>query len=466
MRRMFATRGIPRRIVVAWAGAAGAAAIAAGVLVFGSGAPDADARIAGAPLMSDANHGGGAEHSPVGSIAPASEVAAFANLAETTPATLAKPKTLAATAVPAIDLDRVVRSGDDYVVTLGDGRRAVLTLDPGLQELAEKLLEESRAPRGAIVAMAPDGRILALAGRKTKQPNGSREGTFDWRIAADAWAPAASVFKLVTASALVNAGVDPDAKVCYHGGIRSVLEHNLRDDKRDSRCDSLGYGVAHSNNAILGKLAFQSLEPKALEAQARTLGWTDPLPATLAISGSVGGLVVPPGRDLEFAKTAAGFSSDAKLSVVGGAIVAATFAGDGEQPMPRLVASIDGRAIAAAPARRALSTETARAIARMMVATCDAGSASKSFGRGADKIRVAGKTGTLARTEPFFMEHSWFVGYAPATKPEIIVSVLFGNSENWRLRGHEAARRLIDHVVRPGRDKRRVSRRDATRSRS
>ena len=75
------------------------------------------------------------------------------------------------------------------------------------------------------------------------------------------WAPAASVFKLVTASALVAAGVDPSDKICYHGGIRSVRESNLRDNKRDSRCESLTYGVAHSNNAILGKLAFQKLEP-------------------------------------------------------------------------------------------------------------------------------------------------------------------------------------------------------------
>ena len=472
MRRMFATPRLPRRILLAGAGAALVALASIGAI--GAGSSDADARIPGDPL-----------------VAPPSELAAFANLAET--ATIvtggtAKPMPMPSTseaktpdvgtlpaspvgrgaAPPAasIDLDRVARSGDDYVVTLADGRRAVLTLDPALQELAEQLLEQARAPRGAIVAMAPDGRILALAGRRTKEPTGSREGTFDWRLAADAWAPAASVFKLVTASALVDAGVDPDGKVCYHGGVRSVLDHNLRDDKRDSRCESLGYGVAHSNNAILGKLAFQNLEPKALEAEARTFGWTDPLPATLALGGTIGALVVPAGRDLEFAKTAAGFSSDAKLSVVGGAIVAATFAGDGEQPMPRIVASIDGNAVASAPSRRVISAKTARTVARMMAETCDSGSAAKSFGR-SNTLRVAGKTGTLARTEPFFMEHSWFVGYAPATKPEIIVSVLFGNSESWRLRGHEAARRLIDRMVRPAaRDKHRASRRDATRSRS
>ena len=82
-----------------------------------------------------------------------------------------------------------------------------------------------------------------------------------------------------------------------------------------------------------------------------------------------------------------------------------------------------------------------------MLATCEFGSAARSFGRH-QAIRVAGKTGTLTRTDPFYMEHSWFVGYAPAEQPQIIVSVVLGNPESWHLRGHEAARRLIDRALR------------------
>ena len=70
---------------------------------------------------------------------------------------------------------------------------------------------------------------------------------------------------------------------------------------------------------------------------------------------------------------------------------------------------------------------------------------------------VAGEgetTGTLATDEPFYMENSWFVGYAPVEKPEIIVSVLLGNPESWHLRGHEAARMMIDRAMQrePDRD--------------
>ncbi|MDB4963812.1 MAG: penicillin-binding protein transpeptidase [Myxococcales bacterium] len=343
-----------------------------------------------------------------------------------------------------IDLDHIERVDDHYEAPLKDGRRAVLTLDPDLQPLAERLLNESRAPRGGIVVMAPDGRILALAGRRTEDTAGSRDGIFDWRLATDVWAPAASIFKLVTASALITAGVGKDEKVCFHGGVRSVSESNLIDTKRDSRCESLTFGVSHSNNAILGKLAYQKLVPEGLSGMARALGLEGALPGT-EVPGNAGVMTIPTSLDLSFAKTAAGFMNS-RLSVVGGALLGAAFATGGEQPIPRLLASIDGATQPAQKPRRVLPVSTARAVAQMMVATCDSGSAAKSF-RGNRDISVAGKTGTLSQREPFYMEHSWFVGFAPADKPQVIVSVLLGNPESWHLRGHEAARRLIDRAL-------------------
>jgi cell division protein FtsI/penicillin-binding protein 2 len=370
-----------------------------------------------------------------------------------------------------LDLDQIALTadGEHYEARLKDGRRAVLTLDPALQAMAERLLSEARAPRGAIVAMAPDGRILALAGRRSAPPatdarpaRAAQDAAFDWHLATEVWAPAASVFKLVTASALVAAGVDPSDKVCFHGGLRSVLESNLRDDKRDSRCESLLYGVAHSNNAIVGKLAFQKLGPTQLTRFAHDLGVADHLPGA-ELRGSAGAVDIPAVRDLNFAQAAAGFSGS-QLSAVGGALLAATFADDGEQPVPRLVASVDGVATPAPARRRAIASEVARAVGRMMLATCEFGSAARSFGKH-QPIRVAGKTGTLTRSEPFYMEHSWFVGYAPAEQPRIIVSVVLGNPENWHLRGHEAARRLIDRALAPatGREKNRTPKINSTR---
>ncbi|MGE0550456.1 MAG: penicillin-binding transpeptidase domain-containing protein [Kofleriaceae bacterium] len=426
---------------------AGAAVVSTGAALLSDDEPTA-ASLGGAPLTAPA---------PLTTPAPATLAAGASPPSPSAPPTPAPPQasapaTSAGVTRPiagALDLDRIERVGDHYEAPTANGRRAVLTLDPELQPLAEKLLDQSRAPRGAIVVMAPDGRVLALAGRRTEDPKGSRTGTFDWRIATESWGPAASIFKLVTASALVAAGTDPDGRVCFHGGLRSVMDSNLRDDKRDSRCESLSYGVAHSNNAILAKLAYQKLEPTMLDQAAKNFGIVAGAGGSLPgneLPGVVGISDLPAVKDLSYAKAAAGFSNTT-LSAAGGALIAATFATDGAQPIPRLIASIDGVIHHGSPARRTISAETARAVARMMVGTCDGGSAAKSFRGKAQRGRYAGKTGTLSRNTPFFMEHSWFVGFAPADKPEVVVSVVLGNPESWHLRGHEAARRLFDRAL-------------------
>lgn len=343
---------------------------------------------------------------------------------------------------PELRLDTMQRVGNHFEATTGDGQRATLTLDPVLQQTADQLLVESRAPRGAIVAMTPDGRILALSGRRSASPTGSRSGTFDWRLATEVWAPAASVFKLVTASALVAGGIDPDQKIRYHGGLRSITESNLRDSRRDNSSESLTYAIAHSNNAIVGKLAYLHLEPTELTALALRLM----TPVRSTFSGSLGEFSLPREKNLEFAQAAAGFNGS-RLSVLGGALLAATFAGEGNQPRPKLIDASETTFDKEAP-RRVLAPQVARAVGRMMVATCEFGSAAKSFRRRQKhRMDVAGKTGTLTTRTPFYMEHSWFVGYAPADQPQIVVAVLLSNPESWHLRGHEAARRLIDKAI-------------------
>jgi len=45
------------------------------------------------------------------------------------------------------------------------------------------------------------------------------------------------------------------------------------------------------------------------------------------------------------------------------------------------------------------------------------------------------------------------VGFAPADQPQIVVSVLLGNPESWHLRGHEAAKRMIERAIRRAEDR-------------
>jgi len=267
------------------------------------------------------------------------------------------------------------------------------------------------------------------------------------------WAPAASIFKLVTATALVEHGVSPDTRVCYHDGVHSVEESNLRSNPRlDRACNSLAFALAKSQNAIVARLAHDHLDEKSLAAEARALGFGVQLPFALPVEPSTAHV---PDGGLAFARTAAGFWNTT-LSPLHGAYLAATLARGGVTPPLRLIDRVvdrDGNAVRvqAAPERRVVGEAAARAVGRMMVGTTEFGTARFGF---RDKrtnrpllpgIAVAGKTGSLDRRDPAapHLSYSWFVGYAPAERPEVAVAVLLGNGADWHVKAHQVAREVL-----------------------
>ena len=115
-----------------------------------------------------------------------------------------------------------------------------LTLDPELQEQAEKLLVEARAPRGAIVAMAPDGRILALAGSPHRRAQG-RQGRHvrlaprDRRVGAGRVACSSSSPR---ARSSRPASI-PTTRSATTAAFARSIESNLRDTSATRNCETL-----------------------------------------------------------------------------------------------------------------------------------------------------------------------------------------------------------------------------------
>jgi penicillin-binding protein A len=344
---------------------------------------------------------------------------------------------------------RVRKDAGGYVDVRPDGSRAELTLDPALQSRVEKLLRAHPTPYAAAVVLSvEDGRVLAMAGRSSREPDMSAA-----ELVTRPWAPAASIFKLVTATALVEHGVSPETRVCYHDGVHSVEESNLRSNARlDRACNSLAFALAKSQNAIVARLAHDHLDEKSLSAAARALGFGAPLPFALPVEPSQAH--VPEGG-LPFARTAAGFWNTT-LSPLHGAWLAATLARGGVTPPLRIIDRIvgsDGRAVRppAAPERRVVPEAAARAVGRMMVGTTEFGTARLGFrDRRTNRpllpgIAVAGKTGSLDRRDPAepYLSYSWFVGYAPAERPEVAIAVLLGNGADWHVKAHQVAREVL-----------------------
>jgi cell division protein FtsI/penicillin-binding protein 2 len=367
--------------------------------------------------------------------------------AETTAAAVASGHDAAA---PGLRAETIRLAGRRYVAELADGGRAELTLDPRLQQSTENVLRAFQIPfGGAVVVSIPDGRVLALVGQSAADP---RLGPAE--LALRPWAPAASVFKVISAAALVENGVMGSTRTCYHGGVSSILADNLVDlPAIDRRCDTLAFGLGKSQNAIIAKLATRHLTAGQLARVGRSFGFEEAIPFELPIEPSH---LDVPSDGLEFARTAAGFWHST-LSPMHGALLAAAIANRGEMPAPMLVdraVDRDGRRIAppvAAP-RHVVDAAAAREVGRMMELTTRIGTAKGTFrdkrGRRLLPVEVAGKTGTLsAETDHGYVGYSWFVGYAPAEHPTIAFAVVLGNNPNWRIKATYVGRHIVSEYL-------------------
>jgi cell division protein FtsI/penicillin-binding protein 2 len=319
-----------------------------------------------------------------------------------------------------------------YVAPYGEGR-AVLTLIPALQAKLERYLMDYRVPWGVTVLMEPTtGRILALAEYSERNPRGRG-------FAFKAMAPAASVFKIVTAAALLGRGIPADQQVCFHGGRHGLNVGLLEDNPRlDQDCLGLSDALGQSANVVFAKLADRELTSDLLVAEAERFLFNTPIPFVRPVEVSTARI---PSDRFPFANTAAGFGA-VKLSPLHGAVLTATIANWGLFVPPDMIASVEGVDRPELPQpRRLFSEETAEALADMMGVTCTEGTAAPYFPPSEilRKIPIAGKTGTLADKGRQFREYTWFVGFAPANQPKIVVATLVINHKAWKVRAATVA---------------------------
>jgi peptidoglycan glycosyltransferase len=84
------------------------------------------------------------------------------------------------------------------------------------------------------------------------------------------------------------------------------------------------------------------------------------------------------------------------------------------------------RQVVPGPAGQVISPSTAKALTTMLVGAV-AGPGAFAFGAKIPGVDVAGKTGT-AENRPGEAPHGWFVGYAPAAAPTVVVAVIVENT--------------------------------------
>lgn len=340
-------------------------------------------------------------------------------------------------ALGAISLDEQAGS---YTATWGRGK-ATLTLEADLMRPLVEDLRLGRPQWGATVILdVRSGKILALAEHSEREPG----------VPGAALRPlgkAASVFKIVTAAALVRAGVPLSTEACGSGGKTRLKPRNL--EEGGGRCVRFEDALPYSANVAMAKLAAQHLAPAALVEEARRWGFGRPLSVDLDVAPSLA--QVPVDDAFSFATTAAGFG-EVRLSAVHGAVLAAVAGTGGLLVPPRIIERVDGE-VAPEPRapERILTEEQAQVLQAMLAATVSRGTAFSAFhgrrtpyGKAAlIDVPVAGKTGSLTDREAD-LDVTWFVGTAPAHDPKIAIATVIINDEwIWHVRALDVATRAV-----------------------
>ena len=344
--------------------------------------------------------------------------------------------------LPRVDMRRA-KVVDGRVTAPTTQGTAVLTLDAQLQQDVETLLRRARAPESAAVVLdVRTGRVLAWA---TIDPAGRD-------LVSEPYAPPASLFKVVTAAALLErSNARPSTRQCYVGGERSVSLSYLRANGADgARCSTFSSALGYSRNMVMAGLAVRFLEASDVLTTADKLGINGHVPIDVAVGS--GSCRVPTSKE-GLARAAAGFGRG-RLTTLEAAYMMAVVARNGERPKIELVDHLltsDGRRQSgpapAGPTGRALRTSTAASLARMLEVTVREGTAARAF-RDASGQRYlghfggAGKTGTLARGKPTRL-FSWYAGFAPARNPQVVVAVLLANEHRWWRKSNEVARDVL-----------------------
>ncbi len=367
------------------------------------------------------------------------------------------PAQLTAAPKPPLDVlwESVHTESNVVRAQLRGGGMADLSVDADLQRFSERALAAAKLKTGSAVALeVRTGRVLAFASFPVATAAGAvHQATL-------ATAPAASVFKVVTGTALMESGkVGPQTEECFAGGGgQKLTERDLVvDSDRDHICVTLAHAMGHSTNAVFARLAQRHVPRDKLQNVTDRLRFTRELGLDVPLQPSK---YTPPADDAGYARTAAGFWNST-LSAPHAAWLSAVMANGGTAPTPWLIARAtrDGAApyehqSAQAAAEPIVAPEVAAAVTEMMRTTVTDGTARKAFHDGAGRsflgdLSVAGKTGTLTDHENK-VYYTWFTSFAPAgATPEvepIAVAVLAANGPSWKVKANVIAREILRHA--------------------
>lgn len=338
--------------------------------------------------------------------------------------------------------------GLNFPIT-GRGEDLVLTVDAGLQEKAMRLLA---GKAGAAVVLDPrTGAVLALASQPSFDPaTVSRDWT---EISRDEAAPLlnratqglyppGSTLKLLTAAAALSRNPDVLTRRYFCPGELKLPGYTVHCPRTHGELD-LARALAVSCNVTFARLGLE-VGNGGLLAQAEQAGFNAGVPFDLPVAVS------------SFPRDNPGEGETAQRSIGQGKVLAtplemalfvAGIANGGIIMRPYLVQErrLGAWTVAKTQPERlrvAMAPEVATTLADLMMKVTEYGTGQAAALSG---VKVAGKTGTAEN--PHGKPHAWYVGFAPAGAPRVVVAVVVENGGSGGTVAAPIARELFETAL-------------------
>jgi cell division protein FtsI (penicillin-binding protein 3) len=334
-----------------------------------------------------------------------------------------------------IEKDATGKAYESYEIAAKSGQTVVLTIDQSIQYIAEQSLQaavqRAHAKSGTVIVLDPrSGDILALANAPTFDPNKVAEAKPETR---SNWAlqniyEPGSTFKVVAFSAAIEKKLArPEDHIDCQMGSITVAGRVVHDHHYGSL--TIAEALAKSSNVAAIKLGLR-VGNETMYDYIKRFGFGSK--TGIELPGETSGLV----RKVEHWQPSSigsiAIGQEVGVTPVQVAAAYGAVANDGVRISPHLVREVrsgDGAVVyrAEPEQRRVISAETAISLRGMLEGVTLNGTAKKAQ---LDGYSAAGKTGTAQKIDPKTKAYSAtkyvgsFVGFAPASNPQVVIIVV------------------------------------------
>lgn len=307
--------------------------------------------------------------------------------------------------------EKVRKDGRSFMVTT--------TISQGLQEHMKEVINPRYARWIGFAAMDPfTGRILAAAGF-------AADGETEHPVFTHLY-PAASIFKIVTATAAVDyERLQADSPVGYGGNKYTLYKNQIRPDSSAQTTQvALKEAFGGSINPAFGLIGAYVVGREKLEDMACAFGFGRRLDMEIATAPPICPFPET-GDDFGVAQIASGFNRTTLMTPVNGAAFVTAILNGGIYLDPSIILGVtdgEGALVYESVKKevgRVCSPETAAEVRKMMEETITGGTARRLFsGYSRDpvlsRLDLGGKTGSINDGVVPNVRYDWFVGYAVA----------------------------------------------------